>query len=272
MKRLRVLDCYTRGYSATILKAFGARTEVIPLYSVNAWFDFEEKYSEVPPNLENTPLNTFLDTHILVSLPELYALSDPQKIRDINSVTVEYISAYAENKPKFKKVQLPTETTYELPGVGYFEKLSSNIHRYFGRLNGGALILCEVCLWYDVLTKKDSLELYNTYKDQIGKVPQGDVIGVYDEIFPSLILCENKQVLKLRKRRKCLQIPQFNTLSKEEKFCRTLLFYPLRPGQSIDTDRIGENKNLHVFIFNISLKMITSMIRILLLRMAITRL
>ena len=56
---------------------------------------------------------------------------------------------------------------------------------------------------------------------------------------PEYILCANGQVLRLRKKRKILQIPHFHSLSKEHKYARTLLYFPLAPGQVIDIERIG---------------------------------
>ena len=71
------------------------------------------------------------------------------------------------------------------------------------------------------------------------KIPAGHITGVYDEIFPVYILCTNKQVLKLRRKPKCLQIPNFRSLSSQEKYGRILLFYNIRPGQNIDVERLG---------------------------------
>ena len=106
-------------------------------------------------------------------------------------------------------------------------------------MNAQNLLLVETVLYYDVLVKKDGEEIYNLYKSKLNKIPNGQISGVYDEIFPLYILCTNKQVLKLRKRRKCLQIPHFTALSKEEKYGRILLYYNIRPGQNIDMDRLG---------------------------------
>ena len=46
-------------------------------------------------------------------------------------------------------------------------------------------------------------------------------------------------ILKLRKNRKVLQIPDFTNLSQEEKFCKIMLYFPIKPGQKIDTERLG---------------------------------
>ena len=132
------------------------------------------------------------------------------------------------------------EDCYEMPGAGFYKKLSNNILRHFDRMNAHNLLLVETNLWYDPLTEKDAIEIYNIYKDRLDRIPRSDTIkGVNGETFPTYILCGNKSVMRLRKSRKVLQIPYFNTLSTEEKYARTLLYYPLRPGQSIIVDRLG---------------------------------
>ena len=239
LKRIRISDCFTVPYNATLLKAFGERVETIPIYSMQEYWQFAEKYMETPPTIENTEISHLSGSHALVSVVELYGLIENKRIKDINSVSTEYISAYEKNKPKFKRIQVPTDTCYELPGYGYFEKLSSNLLRHFGRMNAEHLLLVETALHFDPMPKNDALEIFQLYKDNMHKIPNGTIHGVYGEIFPMYILCNNKQVLKLRKRRKCLQIPNFHTLSKEEKYGRILLYYPIRSGQTIDVERLG---------------------------------
>ena len=240
MRRLHILDCYTVPYHSTMLKAFHDKIELTPIYSMSQWFDFQDKYSEEPPNLENTELSELLNSHSLMSLPEIYALSDPKKVRDIVSATVEFVCPCEENKPKFRKVRVRSQETYELPGVGYFEELSNNILRHNRRINGRDLLLVESSLWYDKIPQKNAVEILNTYKETPDKIPDGDILGVYGSMLPTYILCNNDQILKLRRKRKCLQTPQYTRLSKEEKFARVMLFYPLRPGETIHMDRLDD--------------------------------
>lgn len=240
MKRLHILDCFTTTYEINLLKAFSERIEIIPIHGVNNWWNFEDKYEELLPDLENSEVAHLIQSHSLVTLPELYALSDPTKIRDISSVQPEFIAPFEHLKPKFKKVRVPSEHTYEMPGIGFFEKLSNNIARHFSRLNGRDLLLVETCLNYDLLPKKTGLEIFSLYKDDLKKIPNGERSSVYGEIFPTYILCSNLQVIKLRKRMKVMHLPHLTSLSKEEKYARILLFYPILPGQSIDSDRVGK--------------------------------
>ena len=240
LRRLHILDCFTVPYNSTLLKAFQNKIELKPIYSISQWWNFQEKYSEQVPDLENTELSEFTSTHSLVSLTEMYALSDPTKVRDIISSSIEYIAPYQNQKPKFRKLRVSTEDSYELAGIGYFEMLSNNIHRHFTRKNGKELLMVETGLWYDVMPKKDGKEIYDMYKERPERIPDGEILGIYGKWFPTFILCENGQILKLRRTRKCLQTPQFKRLSKEEKYARVILFYPLKPFETVDIDRIND--------------------------------
>ena len=239
MKRLRIQDCFTIPYNGNLIKTFQNKIELRPLFKVKDWWKFEEQFEEELPDFENDEISKILDTHYIGPITELYALEETKRIRDVSSAPVEYVSAYETHKPKFKKVAVSTEETYHYPGIGFFEKLSSNVLRHIGRLNGENILLAESCIWYDVLTKKQSLEFIALYREKIDRIPPGNVVGISGETLPTYIICDSNQMLKLRKNRKVLQLPEFLPLSRERKYARVLLFYPLRRGQKIDPDRLG---------------------------------
>ena len=89
------------------------------------------------------------------------------------------------------------------------------------------------------MIQKDAADILEFYKTRLDKIPNGQIPGIYVPYLPTYIICDNDQVLRLRRRKKVLQIPDFIPLSKEEKISRIMLFYPLRKGQDIDTDRLG---------------------------------
>ena len=198
LRRLRILDCFTTPYNATILKAFEDKVEIVPLFSIREFWEFQDKFEENLPNFEDTEIFGLLSNHFLGPLTELYSLSDPKRIRDLKSSPIEYISTYEDHKPKFRKVSVPSEDTYELPGRGFFKKLSSNILRHFGRLNGQNLLLVETSLCYDVLRQKDADEILQLYKEKLDKIPDGEIVGVYGQKLPLYVICDNNQILKLR--------------------------------------------------------------------------
>ena len=112
--------------------------------------------------------------------------------------------------------------------------------RHIGRLNGEFLLLVESGLWYDLLPSTEGKKIFDLYKDKLDRIEDSDVFGVYGSAFPKYLLCENTQVMKIRKSRKLLVTPTFTTLSEEYKYAQVALFYPLKPRTSIDVDRIGD--------------------------------
>ena len=104
--------------------------------------------------------------------------------------------------------------------MDHFQELSNNVLRHFSRLNGQNILLCESCLWYDVLESKKGEEIYNAFEGNLTKIPEGPVLSVYGESLPTYIICKNKQVLKLRRSRRIMQIPCFTTLSREDKYSK----------------------------------------------------
>ena len=147
MKRMHILDCYVVPYNHIILKAFEDRTEFLPLYKINSWWSFQEKYEETLPSFHDTPIKDLLINHSIVPLSELYALSDSNRVKDISSVKTEYVSTHEILKPKFKKLSTSNSQSYELPGTGFFQMVSNNVLRHKGRLNGDKVLLVESCLW-----------------------------------------------------------------------------------------------------------------------------
>ena len=141
------MDCYVIPYNQILLTAFQTRTEFRPLYKVNDWWSFEEKFEEELPDFTNTPIKDLLINHRVAPLSQLYGLSDPKRINDINAVPSQYISTYEKMKSKFKKVTISTETSFQFEGSQFFEMVSNNVLRHQGRLNGDKVLLVESCLW-----------------------------------------------------------------------------------------------------------------------------
>ena len=102
------------------------------------------------------------------------------------------------------------------------------------------------------MTQRDAVDILELYKTKLHKIPKGSIPGICESYLPTYIISDNDQILKLRRKMKVLQIPEFMPLSKEDKFSRVLLYFPLRRGENINMDRIGE-KFLEVFHLSISL-------------------
>ena len=239
LRRMKLFESFTQPYNTMLLKAFDGRIQILPVFSNNEWLEFNDKYQCTVPNLQETNISHLMNSHKIVPLTEFFAMSDQKKFKDIFSATTEFISTYPTMKSSFRKVPLPSEATYLLPGKGHFELLSNNVLRFKNRLNAEDLLLVELVLWYDLLPKSDSKELFEIYKDKLKKIPKGDVIGIHGSTFPTHILCSNSQVMKLRRSRKVLKTPFFQPETDEYKYSKILLFFPLKPNFEIEMERIG---------------------------------
>ena len=241
LRRTMILDCFTVPYNDILLKAFNGYSKIVPIYGINDWWQFQDQFMPKYPNFNNPDLIKLLESHKLVHLTEFLSLSDPNKMKDIFSAPIEFVSTYMARKTIFRKIDVRNEESYNYPGRGHFEVLSSNTMRHFNRLNGKELLLAESVLWYDALSKKESLEIMQLYKEKIEKIPVGDIIGIYNKALPIYLLSENNKVMKLRKNRKVLKIPQFLAGTPEYKFAKIMLYYPLAPKTEIDKDRLGKS-------------------------------
>lgn len=246
LKRNRILDCFVLPFNTYLLKAFRSKIHLLPVHSEFAWWEFEENFEKKLPEFDNPDIMETLKTHSIVSVPELYALSDTHKVFDILSSPSIFISTYQNQNPKFRKERVRSDDSYECPGKGFYKKLSSNTLRHFGRLNGKSLLLVETAIYYDLVPEIEGLKLFEIYERNLDKIDDSDLIAASGDIMPKLILCENKQVMKIRKKERIMQTPSFPTLSVEDKYAQILLYYPLRPKAEIDTTRLG--KSFHLFM------------------------
>ena len=107
-------------------------------------------------------------------------------------------------------------------------------------MNGQHLILAEVASMYDYIGKTKSAEIYDIYQNNLTKIPNSTTVSIIDDkiVLPSLILCQNQQVMKLRKIRKVLSFPIFDEESDDYKLSKVMLFYPTVPGAVITKEDV----------------------------------
>ena len=54
----------------------------------------------------------------------------------------------------------------------------------------------------------------------MNRIQNSNVVSILGETMPEFILCKNKQVLKIRKKKHVMQTPCFNDLTPEEKYSK----------------------------------------------------
>ena len=70
------------------------------------------------------------------------------------------------SKYVFKKVTEPSENSFRVMGKSdaYYEYQPSMVSRFWKRVNGLDLLLCEVCAYYEYAGADRSKTLYEVYK------------------------------------------------------------------------------------------------------------
>ena len=181
------------------------------------------------------------------------SLSD-SRIRNVKvSSSVEYLYTGPDFKTLFKKVDQKTDKSYVVDGQNVFLELQESvITKYFKRLNGMDLLLCEFFAWFDFVGEEKSESLFEVYGEKIDKIEDSsDTTLMEKEMVPELVLCDNNNVFQKRRKPKILQFTDFDAESYEYRYSQVILF-----GHNInfedltkefvdqkygDTDENGEN-------------------------------
>ena len=98
--------------------------------------------------------------------------------------------------------------------------------------------MAEFVVWYEFCGETASIELFKLYRN-VENIKNSEIRSVIDNSpMPEYILCENADVMKLRKRRKILKYPHYPEGCYEFKYRETALyFHPVGP-PDLETDRI----------------------------------
>ena len=117
---------------------------------------------------------------------------------------------FPDAQPLFLKVSGPTEETFTAADqAGFFEMTYNAVVRHKLRVNGDDLILAETSCCFDFIGRKESAELYSVYSESLDKIPPSEVkSSISGKFLPSLIICSNGHVLRIRKKRKILSYPR----------------------------------------------------------------
>lgn len=131
-------------------------------------------------------------------------------MKDFSSRPVEFVNTNKDARLSFKKVSAQTDETFKAVGQnGHFEMQQNSVLRHKLRMNGASLTLAETSTNYDVLSSEESSKLYNVHSGALDKIPLSETLSpITGEPYPTLIICFNKQVLRIRKKRKILTSPR----------------------------------------------------------------
>ena len=234
-RRPDILDCFVKQFNPLILKAAQSTVNVQIIQSSEEW----NNMTWTPPE---TRVNCSVPAHDEVSLSEALVLLDNNKLNIKTSSQVQFVFSGPETKSIFKKIKEVKPNCFTVAGEpgNLFERMENCVSRYFHRINGKSLLLCEVATKYDYIGEDKSQELFDVYKKKVDKIESTDEVCINDgSPLPVMILCDfgsYGQVLRKRRRPKVLRYPSFKMDSPEFKYSQVLLY------QSVESndDLIGE--------------------------------
>ena len=221
LKQKKLVEAFTQPFNPFYLKAAAAQVSIKPVRGLNQWKNC--KYSDPFQITSNHP---GLFDHSDISLSEVLSLSD-MNIKNVKaSSAVEFIYTGPECKHLFKKVEQRTDKSYSVDGQNlFFELQESPVSKYFKRLNGVDLLLCEFAVWFDFLGEDKSESLFEVYKEKLDKIDDSDETTLTrKEPVPELLLVENGNVFQKRKKPKILQYYDFDMDSYEYRYSQVILF------------------------------------------------
>ena len=150
LKRLKILDCFVKPFHIELLKAFNGEVCINATNGNKILKDLPiQRMSDESSHFPDA-LKGISSGHRQVSLTEACSLFDRNVSRTFNSTSPEYVNAKLERNIYFKKVKDSSETSYTLEGSqDIYEKIRSNIDKYYSRINGQFVSLAEFVIYYD---------------------------------------------------------------------------------------------------------------------------
>ena len=234
LQRLNLSDCYTLPYEVYLLKGFSSEIEVQPINGHSRFLE-DDISSTTFENIDE--MINF--THREVSLKEAISLFDPFIHRTSSSSSTEFVNTVRDRNVCYLKVKDESPTSFKVDGsAGNFERVRSNIDKYFDRKKAGHVTLAEFCSYYNYLGSNKSEEMFKLLNREDIEIKPSEIPSAFskDEFLPEFILTHHGEVLKIRSVPKLLAYPCYE--DNEAKFCymKVLLFFPLREDPENDED------------------------------------
>ena len=221
LKQQKLSDCFTSPYIPLFLKAASGPVKLHLMRSPGDWNALNSRDFSVFEKGD-----TGIIGHEEITLTEALSLSDSTKLRVKTSSSVEFVNTKPEANSIFKKVVTKIGDCYSATNDGSFYQIQENfVSRYFKRINGRDLLLCEFIVFFDFCGEEESENLYKLYKDKVDLIKESDKCSVTTkDPLPEFILIGNKNVMRKRKQPKVLRYPEFDPESFEYRYSQVLLF------------------------------------------------
>ena len=237
MKRLNILDSYTKSYHPFYLKAANSSVEVEVLTGSGG---LQNWTLDKPDHL--SCYEAGLNAHVKIHLAEAHSLIDSKKLRTRSSNVSEFVYTGSSSSVLLKKVAQNNEKCLQAEGDGsFYEVQQTAVTRYCQRVNGKDMLLSEVVCHYDYAGKEQSAAKYDLFHTNMEKIPNSEVPGIVGDVkLPELLLCENKDVLQIRRKPKVMIYQTHDETSFDHKFGQVLLFSVVNKFEDLTPERVEE--------------------------------
>ena len=236
MQRSYLVDSFTNSFYLPLLKAAECQMSVELLCHSQ---DSKPSLLLSNPDIEDC-LRIGLEGHAKVSFVEAFAYTDKNKLKVKSSCSVEHVYSGPDPKSFFKKVPTETEKSFQLEGVnGYFELQPSMVSRFFKRLNGRSLLLCEFVTNYEFVGNEKSQALYEVYHLKLDKIEASNDPCIVDETkhLPKYLILSDGDVMELRRNPRLLRYPEFSD-EYSYKYSEVLLFGKLEAEEDLTRESV----------------------------------
>ena len=206
LKRLYLEDCLVRTYNPSLLTAMQCQVEV---NTVNGFRDWEHlnRTQDERPSFERAQFGVI--SHDELSINQVANLMT-KRSSDQCSRGVVFVNSNKDAKVLFKKVAARTEVSFTARDQnGHFEIQLNSVSRFKMRKNGAEIIQAEFSCWFQFVGSEESSELNNIYGQNLDKIPMSKITSpLSGQLYPSLIICTNGDVLRIRKKKQILTSPR----------------------------------------------------------------
>ena len=206
-KRPSVKDCFTRVFNPFILEACGS-SMCISLVNNPVNFENFMSFSKQISVGEGITRTDLLLTHRLVNVAEALSLVDKSKKRVKSSSPSQFVNVKPNRPVLVKKAVVQSPNSYKLDGSNeYYDIVPDYILRHFNTMNGNHLLV-ETCLWYKYIGEEESKKVFELYEGRLDMIPNSEVESVLGGALPKFLLCNNGDVLQIRKHSQVLLLPK----------------------------------------------------------------
>ena len=195
-----------------------------PVFGFEKWCNLSSNgiYSSINNGLVDQQI---LLSHREVCLGEAIALFDPRKEKYISSTVIEYVHAKRTRDILLKRFTDSDKMNVLMIEGERYVAVKTNIFKYTMRKNGNDMTLAEFCIWYDKVDRKEASKVITNYGDNA--IPGSSIKCAVSEAFlPELIILDDNDVMKIRKKRKILTYPMFHKTKNDELYSKLMLYHP----------------------------------------------